>query len=172
MQLEFYFTFDLSKGEKILGMENCPDFPFRHNSEHWLKWKKKKIRVNVIYSTDVYWVLPPCQILWGKCDCGFQEWEWGPEKCSNLLKEEINQSVGYSSLLRSFAHTVPSVWPPLPPGLHVADASIMWNSAQLSPPHRGPPWSHYSKSSLPSLCHVTLIFVFLSFLSLFENDLI
>lgn len=49
-------------------------------------------------------------------------------------------------------------------------ASIIQRSAQLSPPHGSPPWSYYSTSPVPSLCHMTLIFK--NIISLFENGLI
>lgn len=58
--------------------------------------KRTKDRINAIYSADIYWVLAPCQILWGKCYCGFQEWRGVPENV--IICSRKNQPVsGYSS---------------------------------------------------------------------------
>ena len=109
-----------------------------------------------------------CQVLWRWC-CGFQGWEWGPEKCNESTSKWLFFKEACSPF-RAFAHAVSWVWPPVPPGLHVAGHfhHSGFSSALTSS------W----EPSLILLFHMTCPFTlshdfdFLKMISLFENGLI
>lgn len=96
-------------------------------------------------------------------ECG----KWGPEKCNNLPKENQPFKVIFSS------ETLHMLFPLL--DLLFLQV-FMWlatfvlqDSAQLSLPHWGPPWLHYSKSPLSSLSHMTLLYYFFIYLTIWNG---